>query len=188
MTKFLAMIALLVSGSSARAGECAGGDHAVHAATSAHQVVYKSDTKEAEKDIVDTAAGIKDFSTLVAAVKAAGLVDALKGKGPFTVFAPTNEAFAKLPEGTVENLLKPENKEKLTAVLLYHVVPAKVLAEDVVKVEKADTLLTEGEDKARTVAVKVEDGKVFINKSQVIKTDVVTSNGVIHVIDAVLLP
>ncbi|MEN1679993.1 MAG: fasciclin domain-containing protein [Planctomycetota bacterium] len=146
-----------------------------------HAVVFKAEDKP--KDIVDTAASLKDFSTLVAAVKAADLVGALKGEGPFTVFAPTNDAFAKLPEGTVEELLKPENKQKLTNILLYHVVPGKVMAADVVKVTSADTLL-EGE----SVTVKVDEGKVFIDKAQVVKTDVEVANGVIHVIDSVILP
>ncbi len=145
-----------------------------------HQVVHH---EEAAKDIVGTAASIEDFSTLVAAVKAAGLVEALQGEGPFTVFAPTNEAFARLPEGTVANLLKPENKQQLTNILLYHVVPGKVLATDVVNVTSAHTLL-EGKD----VSVKVVDGSVFIDNAKVVKTDVLTSNGVIHVIDSVIIP
>ncbi len=136
---------------------------------------------EHHKDIVDTAAGIDDFSTLVAAVKAAGLVETLKSEGPFTVFAPTNEAFAKLPEGTVENLLKPENKDQLVAILTYHVVAGKVLAADVTtgKVE------TVNGKKAKLV---VADGKVMIDKATVVKADVETTNGVIHVIDSVILP
>jgi uncharacterized surface protein with fasciclin (FAS1) repeats len=135
-----------------------------------------------EKDIVDTAVGAGSFNTLVAAVQAADLVDTLKGEGPFTVFAPTDEAFAKLPEGTVEDLLKPENKEKLQAILLYHVVPGKVMAADVVKVTSAKT--------ANDMDLKVMvDGKmVKINEAQVIQTDIMTSNGVIHVVDTVLLP
>jgi len=134
------------------------------------------------KDIVDTAVADGRFTTLVAAVKAAGLVDTLKGKGPFTVFAPTDDAFAALPAGTVDELLKPENKQKLTDILLYHVVPGKVMAADVVKLTSATTVL--GKD----VAVKVDMGNVYINESKVILTDIETSNGVIHVIDAVLLP
>ncbi len=135
-----------------------------------------------KKDLVDVAASNPEFSTLVAAVKAAGLVDALKGDGPLTVFAPTNEAFAKLPEGTVENLLKPENKDKLIAVLTYHVVPGKVMASDVVKVDSATSL--QGQD----IAVKVKDGKVMVDNANVVTTDVNASNGVIHVIDTVILP
>ncbi len=133
-------------------------------------------------DIVDTAVGAGSFGTLVAAVKAAGLVEALKGDGPLTVFAPTDEAFAALPEGTVEMLLKPENKDKLVEILKYHVVSGKVMAADVVKLTSADTLA------GKKVAIKVVDGKVLVNKSTVTKTDIVCDNGVIHVIDAVLLP
>jgi uncharacterized surface protein with fasciclin (FAS1) repeats len=137
---------------------------------------------EEKKDIVDTAVGAGSFKTLVAAVKAADLVDTLKGKGPFTVFAPTDEAFAKLPPGTVESLLKPENKKKLIAVLTYHVVPGKVMAKDVVKLTEAKTV----QGSAVTVAVK--DGKVSVDGANVVKADIETSNGVIHVIDAVILP
>lgn len=133
------------------------------------------------KDIVDIAAGNDDFSTLVAAVKAAGLVDTLKGDGPFTVFAPTNEAFAKLPEGTVESLLKPENKDKLVSILTYHVVPAKVMAKDVA----AGVVATVNGQKAE---VSVADGKVAIDGANITATDIVGSNGVIHVIDTVILP
>ena len=129
------------------------------------------------KDIVDTAVGAGSFKTLVAAVQAAGLVETLKGKGPFTVFAPTDEAFAKLPAGTVESLLKPENKEKLVAVLTYHVVPGKV-----VKLTEAPTV------QGSKAKVKVADGTVMIDNAKVVKTDIETSNGVIHVIDAVILP
>ena len=134
------------------------------------------------KDIVDTAVGAGSFKTLVAAVQAAGLVETLKGKGPFTVFAPTDEAFAKLPAGTVESLLKPENKEKLVAVLTYHVVPGKVMAADVVKLTEAPTV------QGSKAKVKVVDGTVMIDNAKVVKTDIETSNGVIHVIDAVILP
>lgn len=135
-----------------------------------------------EKDIVDTAVKAGSFTTLVAAVKAADLVDTLKGDGPFTVFAPTDDAFAKLPAGTVEDLLKPENKEKLQAILLYHVVPGKVMAADVVNLTSAKT--------ANDMDLKVMvDGKmVKINEAQVIQTDIMTSNGVIHVINTVLIP
>jgi len=133
-------------------------------------------------DIVDTAASVEDFSTLVTAVKAAGLVETLKGDGPFTVFAPTNDAFAKLPKGTVENLLKPENKDKLVSILTYHVVPGKVMAKDVVKLSSAKTV------QGSTVDIKVKDGTVMIDNAKVVKADVETSNGVIHIIDAVILP
>ncbi len=135
-----------------------------------------------KKDIVDTAVGAGSFKTLVAAVQAADLVDTLKGKGPFTVFAPTDEAFAKLPKGTVESLLKPENKEKLIAILTYHVVPGKVMAKDVVNLTEAKTV------QGSTVKIAVEGGKVIVGGANVVKTDIVTSNGVIHVIDAVMLP
>ncbi|MEP7136011.1 MAG: fasciclin domain-containing protein [Chloroflexota bacterium] len=134
------------------------------------------------KDIVDTAVADGRFTTLVTAVQAAGLVDTLKGEGPFTVFAPTDDAFAKLPAGTVEDLLKPENKQKLTDILLYHVVSGKVMAADVVGLKSATTVF--GKD----VAVKVDMGNVYINDAKVIITDIETSNGVIHVIDTVLLP
>ena len=136
----------------------------------------------ADKTIVEIAAGAEDFSTLVAAVKAAGLVDVLSSKGPFTVFAPTNEAFAKLPEGTVESLLKPENKEKLIAVLKYHVVPGKVMAKDVVKVDSAKTA------QGSSVTVTVEGKTVKVDNATVVKTDIEASNGVIHVIDTVIIP
>ena len=135
-----------------------------------------------KKDIVDTAAAASDFTTLVTAVKEAGLVDTLKGDGPFTVFAPTNEAFAKLPEGTVESLLKPENRKQLVAILTYHVVPGKVMAADVVKLKSAKTV--QGSD----VSVSVKNGKVMIDEATVIKADIGTSNGVIHVIDRVITP
>ncbi|MDN3489062.1 MULTISPECIES: fasciclin domain-containing protein [unclassified Pseudoalteromonas] len=135
-----------------------------------------------KKDIVDVAAANGSFSTLVAAVKAAGLVDTLKGDGPFTVFAPTDEAFAKLPAGTVENLLKSENKDKLTAILTYHVVSGKVMAADVVKLDSATTV------QGQSVNVTTNDGSVMINNASVVMADVKASNGVIHVIDTVLLP
>lgn len=134
------------------------------------------------KDIVDTAVGAGQFNTLAAALKAAGLVDTLKGAGPFTVFAPTDEAFAKLPKGTVEELLKPENKAKLTAILTYHVVPGKVMAADVVKVTSAKTV------QGGSIAVKTAGGKVTVDASNVVKTDIAASNGVIHVVDSVLMP
>lgn len=135
-----------------------------------------------KKDIVDVAAANGSFSTLVAAVKAAGLVDTLKGDGPFTVFAPTDEAFAKLPAGTVENLLKSENKDKLTAILTYHVVSGKVMAADVVKIDSATTV------QGQSVNVTTNDGSVMINNANVVMADVKAINGVIHVIDTVLLP
>jgi len=132
-------------------------------------------------DIVDTAVA-GNFNTLVAAVKAAGLVDTLKGPGPFTVFAPTDEAFAKLPAGTLESLLKPENKAKLQSILTYHLVAGNVLAKDVVKIHSAQTV------EGRSITIKTMDGGVMVDGARVTKTDIVTSNGVIHVIDSVLLP
>ena len=134
----------------------------------------------ADQDIVDTAVAAGSFNTLVKAVQAAGLVDTLKGEGPFTVFAPTDEAFAKLPEGTLEALLA--DKDKLTAILTYHVVPGKVMAKDVVNISEATTV--NGSD----IAIKVKDGNVQINEATVVAADVDASNGVIHVIDTVILP
>jgi uncharacterized surface protein with fasciclin (FAS1) repeats len=134
-----------------------------------------------KQTIVDVAAGNPDFSTLVAAVKAAGLVDTLSSKGPFTVFAPTNAAFAKLPAGTVESLLLPENKAKLSAILTYHVVSGKVLAADVVKLKSAKTV------NGKSVTINTSKG-VKVNNANVTATDIAASNGVIHVIDTVLLP
>lgn len=134
------------------------------------------------KDIVDTAVAAGSFKTLAAALTAAGLVDTLKGDGPFTVFAPTDEAFAKLPEGTVETLLKPENKKKLTDILTYHVVAGDVRAEAAVKLTSAKAL------NGKTLKLEVKDGVLHLNESKVTAADVVATNGVIHVIDAVLLP
>jgi uncharacterized surface protein with fasciclin (FAS1) repeats len=133
------------------------------------------------KDVVAVASGADNFKTLVAAVKAAGLVETLQGDGPFTVFAPTDEAFAKLPAGTVESLSKPENREKLVAILKYHVVPGKVMAADV-KTMEAKTA------QGQSVKVKVSDAGVTVDNAKVIKTDLLAANGVIHVIDAVILP
>ncbi len=137
---------------------------------------------KAKTDIVDTAVAAGSFNTLAAALKAADLVDTLKGEGPFTVFAPTDEAFAKLPAGTVENLLKPENKEQLKSILTYHVVAGKVKAKDVAGMTSAKTVNGE------SINIKVEGDKVMINNATVAKADVMTSNGVIHVIDTVLIP
>jgi uncharacterized surface protein with fasciclin (FAS1) repeats len=133
-----------------------------------------------KKDIVDTAVAAGNFKTLAAALEAAGLIETLKGKGPFTVFAPTDEAFAKLPAGTVEALLK--DKEKLTKILLYHVVSGNVMAKDVVKLKSAKTV------EGSSVKINVNGGKVMVDNANVIKTDIATSNGVIHVIDAVIIP
>ena len=134
------------------------------------------------KDIVDTAVAAGSFTTLAKALTAADLVTTLKGPGPFTVFAPTDEAFAKLPAGTLENLLKPENKPMLRRVLMYHVVAGKVMAADVVKVSSATAVSGD------TLAIKVSWGTVSVDKARIVKTDIVTSNGVIHVLDTVLLP
>ncbi len=136
-----------------------------------------------DKDIVDTAVSAGQFNTLAAALQAAGLVDALKGDGPFTVFAPTDAAFAKLPEGTVDDLLKSENRDKLKAILTYHVVAGKVMAADVVKLTEAKTL------QGQKIAIAIKDGKVVLNGSATVAAaDVKASNGVIHVIDTVILP
>ena len=137
----------------------------------------------AEANIVETAVAAGQFKTLAAALEAAGLVDALTGEGPFTVFAPTDEAFAKLPAGTVESLLKPENKEKLKAILLYHVVSGNVTAKQVMKLNGRTVKTLEG----NSIKVSTKHG-VTVNDARVTKTDVQASNGVIHVIDTVLLP
>src|SRR5438270_10042001 len=134
------------------------------------------------KDIVDTAVAAGNFKTLAAALKAAGLVDTLKGDGPFTVFAPTDEAFAKLPAGTVDDLLKPENKEKLVGILTYHVVPGRAMAKDVAGMKTAKTV------NGKELKLKAGDDKVMVNDATVTKADIEASNGVIHVIDAVLMP
>jgi uncharacterized surface protein with fasciclin (FAS1) repeats len=135
-----------------------------------------------KKDIVDTAVAAGSFKTLAAALGAAGLVDTLKGDGPFTVFAPTDEAFAKLPAGTVEELLKPENKAKLTDILTYHVVAGKVDAKAAMKLSTATAL------NKKPITLVVKDGALFLNDSKVTTADVEASNGVIHIIDAVLMP
>jgi uncharacterized surface protein with fasciclin (FAS1) repeats len=136
------------------------------------------------KDIVDTAVAAGSFKTLAAALQAAGLVETLKGKGPFTVFAPTDEAFAKLPAGTVENLLKPENKAKLAAILTYHVVPGTVLAAQVVTMNGKEVKTVNGQ----MVKIAVNGSTVMVNTAKVTATDIKASNGVIHVIDSVILP
>ncbi len=143
-------------------------------------VIHVIDKVILPKDIIETAMTTDGFGTLVTAIKTAGLVDALRGEGPFTVFAPTDDAFAKLPKGTIPALLK--DQEKLTSILTYHVVPGKVMASDVVKVNSAETL------NGQNVAVKVNGKKVMIDNAQVIMTDIVCTNGVIHVIDEVILP
>lgn len=135
-----------------------------------------------DKDIIDTAVTAGSFTTLATALQAADLIDALKGRGPFTVFAPTDDAFKKLPSGTLESLLKPENKEKLRAILTYHVVSGRVTAAQVMKLSSARTL--NGQD----VTINAHGGTVMVNNAKVVTADVAASNGVIHVIDTVLLP
>ena len=141
-----------------------------------------AEAQSANKDIVDTAVAAGSFKTLVKAVQAAELVDTLKGKGPFTVFAPTDEAFAKLPQGTLDDLLKPENKARLRRILTYHVVPGRVTAADVVKLKSAKAVSGD------TIAISANGGSVTVDGARVVKTDINTSNGVIHVIDSVILP
>lgn len=135
-----------------------------------------------KKDIVDTAVAAGSFNTLVAALKAADLVATLEGAGPFTVFAPTDAAFAKLPAGTVDDLLKPENKAKLVSILTYHVVPGAVTSAQVAKMTSAKTV------EGQSVKVSTKDGKVMIDNASVEKVDIIASNGIIHVIDSVILP
>ncbi len=154
----------------------------VVALAAATALVAGTSVQAQQKDIVDTAVAAGSFKTLAAALQAAGLVDTLKGNGPFTVFAPTDEAFAKLPAGTVEELLKPENKAKLTAILTYHVVPGKVMASQVVSLKEAKTV------NGKSVKIAVDNGTVMIDNAKVVKTDIGTTNGVIHVIDTVILP
>jgi uncharacterized surface protein with fasciclin (FAS1) repeats len=151
-------------------------------AVAALMVAPLSAARAESKDIVDVAAGAGSFNTLVTAVKAAGLVETLKGKGPFTVFAPTDEAFAKLPKGTVENLLKPENKAELAKILTYHVVPSKIMAADI-KGKNTSVKSVEGGELMvdATTGVKINDAKV-------VTADIAASNGVIHSIDTVLMP
>ncbi len=183
-------VAASLSTISAQAASCGGGGGAEAAAPAAGGAMKAEVAKSADadktakptKDIVDTAVAVGSFNTLVAAVKAAGLVDTLKGEGPFTVFAPTDEAFAKLPKETLADLLKPENKAKLTAILTYHVVAGNVKAADVVKLKSAKTV------NGKEVKISVDGGKVKVDDANVIKTDIATSNGTIHVIDAVILP
>ncbi len=147
-------------------------------------VAFAAPVYAADKDIVDTAVAAGTFKTLVAAVKAADLVETLKGDGPFTVLAPTDAAFEKLPAGTVENLLKPENKKKLAALLTYHVIPSKAMAADVVKLDGKTVKSVEGSP----IMIEVEGKTVMVNNAKVTKTDIACSNGVIHVIDTVIMP
>lgn len=164
--KIITVTALVFSAFTAFAGECSS--------KKAQQAANKT-------DIIDTAVAAGSFNTLAAAIKAAGLVDTLKSDGPFTVFAPTDEAFAKLPPGTVETLLKPENKDKLVSILTYHVVSGKVPASKVTSLNSAATV------NGQRVSINTKKG-VMVDKANVVKTDIETSNGIIHVIDTVLLP
>jgi uncharacterized surface protein with fasciclin (FAS1) repeats len=155
---------------------------AIAAVTAVGLTVGALGVQAANDDIVDTAVATGEFKTLAAALDAAGLVETLKGPGPFTVFAPTDQAFAELPEGTVENLLKPENKDQLIAILTYHVVPGEVMAADVVKLDEAKTV------NGKMLKVRTDGGTVMINDAKVTAADIPASNGVIHVIDRVVLP
>lgn len=144
--------------------------------------VFAGNYGKKQSDIVDTAVAAGNFTTLAAALEAGGLIETLKADGPYTVFAPTDEAFAKLPDGTVEMLLLPENKDKLVEILTYHVVPGRVNAVEVVTLTSATTA------NGSTVAIRVQEETVFINDSRVVATDIGASNGVIHVVDTVILP
>lgn len=155
---------------------------AVVAAIAIGLAASAANVRAADKDIVDTAVEAGQFETLAAALGAAGLVETLKGSGPFTVFAPTDAAFSKLPDGTVQNLLKPENRDQLTAILTYHVVPGRIMAAEVVKMNEAETV------NGKKVRITVEGDAVMINNAKVASADVDASNGVIHVIDTVILP
>lgn len=180
LTSILTGIAILaLVNSSALAGSCGSSEKHSHDAKeiSAENASAKEVTKN---DIIETAVAAGSFNTLVTAVKAAGLVETLKGEGPFTVFAPTDEAFAKLPKGTVEALLG--DKKKLSSILTYHVVDGFVNAETVVTLDKAETL------NGQSVKIMVKDGKVMIDNALVTTTDIQCSNGVIHIIDSVILP
>lgn len=170
------MFALVALGSQSYAGSC--GSDKPHTHTESEKATHAS--MKSQPNIVETAVNAGSFSTLVAAVQAAGLAETLQGEGPFTVFAPTDDAFAALPEGTVEALLN--DKEKLAAILTYHVVAGKVMAKEVVGLDKAETV------NGQSVMIETNDDTVMINDAKVIKTDIVCSNGVIHVIDKVILP
>ncbi len=166
--------ALVVTATFAVAAACGGESKPAETPTSGASV--------ASGDVVDTAAAAGSFKTLLAAVKAADLEATLRGPGPFTVFAPTDEAFAKLPPGTVDSLLKPENKEKLKAILTYHVVSGRVPSADAVKLTSAKTV------QGKELKLAATGGSLHVDKATVVKADVNASNGVIHVIDAVMLP
>ncbi|MEO6518644.1 MAG: fasciclin domain-containing protein [Pseudoxanthomonas sp.] len=179
LTKSIAIAVALLAGAATPAfASHHGGTHG----TSAGTTTPTKETNMSTKDIVDTAVAAGQFNTLAAALGAADLVQTLKGPGPFTVFAPTDAAFAALPAGTVENLLKPENKAKLAAILAYHVVAGKVTSTEVVKLSEADSV---GGPK---LEITTQGGKVMINDATVTQADIETSNGVIHVIDKVLIP
>lgn len=179
-----AAIVLSLIASQANAGDqCHKSAHAEQHHTVYKVVKHTPHHEEApQSDIVDTAVSAKSFGTLVAAVQAAELVDTLKGKGPFTVFAPTDEAFAKLPKGYVQSLLLPENKKELVAILTYHVVPGKVLASDAAKLSSAKTV--SGEE----AAIYQKGEHLMIDGAKIVATDIQATNGVIHVIDRVILP
>jgi len=170
--RFPALAILAIAMASPLAAHYHGGNKAAKPAAAASQAAT----------VVDIAVGNPDFSTLVAALKAAGLVDTLKGAGPFTVFAPTNAAFAKLPPGTLDNLLKPENKAQLTAILTYHVVPGRVLAADAARLDTAPTVNGASAD------IVASGGRVTIDGATITATDIKAGNGVVHVIDTVMLP
>ncbi|TVQ81856.1 MAG: fasciclin domain-containing protein [Phycisphaeraceae bacterium] len=183
MLKAIFTIGLTALAAPALAGTCGSAATAkACAAECSQQVQTVAANYQRARDIVDTAVNAGNFTILARALTEAGLVETLKGDGPFTVFAPTDEAFAKLPDGTLETLLRPENRAKLTAILTYHVVPGNVMAADVVKLDNATTV------NGQRVAIKVNDGKVMIDGATVTTTDIRASNGVIHVIDSVILP
>ena len=177
----LVAVVMLAPGVALAGGKTCGAK-AAKSSKASHNATFRTVAYGAEKDIVDTAVSAGTFNTLVAAVKAAGLVETLKGDGPFTVFAPTDEAFAALPRGTVESLLRPENRETLGAILKYHVVAGRIYADDAVGAEVATTL--QGAD----LRIRIKDGRLMVNDATVVSSDVEATNGVIHVIDRVILP
>lgn len=144
----------------------------------------QKERQDTSKDIVDIVAGDDRFKTLATALKAAGLTDTLKGQGPFTVFAPTNEAFAKLPQNTLNDLLKPENKNKLVNILTYHVAPEKLTSKDIVKLNGKELKMSNG----GTAKIEVKNNEVFIDGAKIVATDIIAKNGIIHVIDTVMMP
>lgn len=184
MLTFAAIPVLSLSLAGFALADSCGSSSASKTAASVMQPASMSGKADQAKamDIVQTAVAAGSFKTLVAAVQAAGLAETLQGKGPFTVFAPTDEAFAKLPKGTVETLLKPENKAKLAAILTYHVVPGQVMAAQVVNLKSAKTA------GGQAVTISASEGKVKIDGANVTQADIATSNGVIHVVDTVLMP